>query len=190
MIFYIYISARCLRDVCDVTGVMNSVRTRFPCYMCTATRDLLHDFRTRFPLRHNALIEHHVAAMRGLLVTEGVAAMKEYSNPISDRCLPDFQCLITCYLLLADICWISARCPRCLTAGRTCSVAMVDVVFRRFLDFDAYIGTPIDILHNMESGIMKDMLEVYSSCRIHHRCLPDVFHISVTGVGVLHGTHG
>ena len=37
---------------------------------------------------------------------------------------------------------------------------MVDVIFRKFLDFDGYIGTPIDIMHNMESGCLKDMLEV------------------------------
>ena len=37
---------------------------------------------------------------------------------------------------------------------------MVDTVFRRFKDFDPYKGTPIDIMHNMESGIMKDLLEV------------------------------
>ena len=37
---------------------------------------------------------------------------------------------------------------------------MVEAVFRRFLDFDTYIGTPIDIMHNMESGVLKDMLEV------------------------------
>ena len=37
---------------------------------------------------------------------------------------------------------------------------MVDSVFRRFKDFDPFKGTPIDIMHNMESGIMKDLLEV------------------------------
>ena len=37
---------------------------------------------------------------------------------------------------------------------------MVESVFRRFKDFDPFKGTPIDIMHNMESGIMKDLLEV------------------------------
>jgi hypothetical protein len=38
---------------------------------------------------------------------------------------------------------------------------MVESVFRRFKDFDPYKGTPIDMMHNLESGIMKDLLEVY-----------------------------
>jgi hypothetical protein len=111
MFFIIVIPARGITDVCDVTGVLNSVRTMLPCYLCTAIRDQLHDFQTRFPLRHNALIAHHVSAMRELLQTGGVAAMEEYSNPISDRHLPDVHNLLSfAGRYLRDICQMSQMC--------------------------------------------------------------------------------
>ena len=40
------------------------------------------------------------------------------------------------------------------------SVSIHDVVFRYFKDFEPHAGTPIDIMHNMESGMMADLLEV------------------------------
>jgi len=40
------------------------------------------------------------------------------------------------------------------------SVSSHDVVFRHFKDFEPHAGTPIDIMHNMESGMMADLLEV------------------------------
>ena len=49
-------------------------------------------------------------------------------------------------------------------AGSANSIAMVDVVFRHFRDFDPHIGTPIDIMHNLESGVLKDLLEVITVC--------------------------
>jgi hypothetical protein len=39
------------------------------------------------------------------------------------------------------------------------SVANTDSVWRRFLDFDPYMNTPLDLLHNMESGVFKTLLE-------------------------------
>jgi len=47
---------------------------------------------------------------------------------------------------------------------------MVESVFRRFKDFDPFKGTPIDMMHNLESGIMKDLLEVChpTSSRLCH----------------------
>ena len=40
------------------------------------------------------------------------------------------------------------------------SVSIHDVVFCDFKDFEPHAGTPIDIMHNMESGMMADLLEV------------------------------
>lgn len=54
------------------------------------------------------------------------------------------------------------------------SVSIHDVVFRDFKDFEPHAGTPIDIMHNMESGMMADLLEV----RIH-RYLLDTWEMSV-----------
>ena len=102
-------SARCLLDVylysmynmlCDVCqmparclfaflGLLNSVRTAFPCYMCLAPRDELYNFATRFPLRHNDLVDHHVSEMRKLVRTRGITAMLDYSKAMSRRRLLD-----------------------------------------------------------------------------------------------------
>ena len=84
-------------DVCQMParyllvflGLLNSVRTAFPCYMCLAPRDELYDFAARFPLRHNALVDHHVSVMRKLVRTRGVTAMLDYSTPMSCRRLLD-----------------------------------------------------------------------------------------------------
>ena len=56
-------------------------------------------------------------------------------------------------------------------AGSANSIAMVDVMFRHFRDFDPHIGTPIDIMHNMESGVLKDLLEVLSAVEGWHLSL-------------------
>ena len=60
---------------------------------------------------------------------------------------------------LAEVPQTSENC-KSAAAGSLHSVQMVESVFRRFKDFDPFKGTPIDIMHNMESGIMKDLLEV------------------------------
>ena len=46
------------------------------------------------------------------------------------------------------------------SAEAAMSVSSHDVVFRHFKDFEPHAGTPIDIMHNMESGMMADLLEV------------------------------
>ena len=47
-----------------------------------------------------------------------------------------------------------------MSAEAGMSVSIHDVVFRDFKDFEPHAGTPIDIMHNMESGMMADLLEV------------------------------
>lgn len=125
-------------------GVLNSVQTTYPCYKCLAPKDSMHDFFTPFDLRHTALIEYHVKQMRRLLRTRGVSARNDYRKYLAD--VPQM-------LRISNIC--------VATPGSLHSVQMVESVFRRFKDFDPFKGTPIDMMHNLESGIMKDLLEVH-----------------------------
>ena len=113
----------------------------------------MHDFFTPFDLRHTALIEYHVKQMRRLLRTRGVTARNDYRTYLAD--VPQM-------LRISKI-WV-------ITPGSLHSVQMVESVFRRFKDFDPYKGTPIDMMHNLESGIMKDLLEVRhpTSSRLCH----------------------
>jgi hypothetical protein len=53
------------------------------------------------------------------------------------------------------------NCALCFCSAEAgMSVSIHDVVFRDFKDFEPHAGTPIDIMHNMESGMMADLLEV------------------------------
>ena len=80
-------SGRCLLDVCVCCLQMFA-----PLLEGGALRndhDELYDFAARFPLRHNALVDHHVSVMRKLVHTRGVTAMLDYSTPMSCRRLLD-----------------------------------------------------------------------------------------------------
>ena len=50
----------------------------YPCYKCLAPRSQLHYFETRYPLRHNALINYHVATMEEIANTQSKTAAEDY----------------------------------------------------------------------------------------------------------------
>ena len=139
---------------CNMSGVLDSARTWLPCYQCCVTRDDL-DGLTQYPLRSKELTEYHVRKMRRILTRHGKTAMTEYSKYQIDISL--ISSIWTMSFQYPFI--LSTRLIHCCT-GSGCSVAMVESVFRRFLDFDPHTGTPLDLLHNMESGVFATLLTV------------------------------